>query len=200
MHRIPERTPVKRMIVTRPTVESVTAVCADEESPGSIDDLRLGEETPILVEAEEALRIYHQNILLVGEALLTLELMERGALDESEQRIVVLTQSFPDKESAVLIRTLLSHWLSRTRTVSGRRPSEPLTPESRIEARAGRPESVHKTVASLKREGLQLYSRGDLNGAVSCWRRIRELDPADTETRQFLQRAKAILKNRRADV
>ncbi len=196
MHRIPERTPVKRMIVTRPTVESVTAVCADEESPGSIDDLRLGEETPILVEAEEALRIYHQNILLVGEALLTLELMERGALDESEQRIVVLTQSFPDKESAVLIRTLLSHWLSRTRTVSGERPSEQLTPESRIEARAGRPESVD----SLEREGLKFYSRGDLNGAVSCWRRILELDPADTETRQFLKRAEAILKNRRADV
>ena len=198
MYRIPQRTPIKRTIVTRATGESVTTVHADEESPGSIDDLGQGEETTsIRVEAEEALRGYHENILLVGEALLTLELMERGALNESEQRISVLTQSFPDKESAVLIRTLLSHWLSRTRTVSGERPSEDLIADSRIEASARGPES-DKMVAFLKTQGLTFYSRGDLSGAISCWKRILEFDPADTETRQFLRRAEAIMKNRRA--
>lgn len=195
LYRIPT-TPIKPTVVTRAAVEDPTAARSDDEGPESTDAPSL-DKAPILVDAEETLRTYQENILLVGEALLTLELVEHGALDESERRIEALAQSFPEKESALLIRTLLSHWLLRARTASGDAPGE-FAPETHMEALVQDLETVEKTVTSLKREGLDFYSRGDLGGALTCWRRILELAPADTETRQFLQRAEAILKNRRA--
>ncbi len=196
LSRFPETTPVRRTIVTRPAVERDMAAHPD---PGTLESIAVPrrDEAPTLVDAQETLRLYQKNILLVGEALLTLELMERGALDESERRIHALAGLYPDRESALLIRTLLNHWLSRARTISGASPDQ-VAPEIHVAAPAEPPANTEKAVASLKMEGLNFYSRGDLDGAVSCWRRILELDPADTETRKFLQRAEAILRNRRA--
>lgn len=208
---LPKRTPIVRTTAGTGSVESDRrepasgTASSEARTPKESRSFRERGHAPILVEAEEALRVYHENILLVGEALLTLELIERGALDESEQRIHALTQAFPEKEGAILVRTLLNHWLSRTRTAAaGDLPDSSegagvagVARELEASARADA-ENLGEVVASLKREGLNFYSRGDLNGAVSCWRRILQLEPDDAETRQFLQRAEAILKKRRA--
>ena len=47
----------------------------------------------------------------------------------------------------------------------------------------------------LKQAGLELYSKGDLQGAVQLWKRALEIQPADVETLRFLQRAKTVNKN-----
>jgi tetratricopeptide (TPR) repeat protein len=49
--------------------------------------------------------------------------------------------------------------------------------------------SERNEIDRLLREGLNHYGAGDAESALSCWRRVLELDPQHPEAREYLQTA-----------
>ncbi len=59
---------------------------------------------------------------------------------------------------------------------------------------AGNPAVTEGLIALLKKMGLELYSKGKLEEAVTHWQRALEIKPKDEETLRYLKRARTVSK------
>ena len=126
------------------------------------------------------------NRRLIEYVLDTLKAFEESRFSEAEARTQELEELFPLEVSAYIYAEML-----RARLEEVRNPGS-LSSPSQPAASSEDPEAVKKTVAALKKRGLDLYSRGKLTEAVECWKKVLELVPSDEEAKRYLERAETV--------
>jgi tetratricopeptide (TPR) repeat protein len=154
----------------------------------------------------------------VEAALQVLESIEKGAVGEAHRRIEQFVHGHRGSEFARAIEELLTRRLHRSSRGRSTLPPEELRPyeaaviyekaqaelkkNRRAEARklleeayALDPENTAiaaSLVAFLKKRGLELYGRGELEAAIQHWNQALNIFPGDVETLRFLHRAESV--------
>lgn len=133
--------------------------------------------------------------LLIEEALRVLELVERGSLEESAERLRALRPRFAAERDLEVVEALLAAWIeSRRESPAASFPRAP-GPLAAGSTEAG-PPAAESAAERLRRQGIVLYSQGKVDEAIRSWREALEIEPADEEARALIRRAQAVLGNR----